>query len=88
MINTDVEYAIANYANLADAIRGVCQQWCKQNGYSDLFCRNGEWWAFPPHGVMPVCLKEAIPPEDKYSQEVKIGRVLIALTPDGSFFTE
>ncbi|MEM8718562.1 MAG: hypothetical protein AAGE84_04540 [Cyanobacteria bacterium P01_G01_bin.39] len=78
----------SNYSNLANAIRGVCEQWCQINGYSNLFVRNGEYWAFPPHGVMPVCLKEAIAPEEKYAQEVKIGRVSITLMPDGSFYTE
>ena len=76
---------MVNYPDLASAIRGVCEQWCQQNGYTDLFRRNGEWWAFPPNGVMPVRLKNALAPEDKYSQEVKIGRVSIALMPDGSF---
>ncbi|MEL6438974.1 MAG: hypothetical protein AAFQ80_06945 [Cyanobacteria bacterium J06621_8] len=76
------------YDDLAAAIHGVCQQWCMENGYSDLFCRNGEWWAFPPNAVMPVCLKEAIPPDEKYRQEVKIGRVSITLLPDGSFAKE
>ena len=75
----------STYSNLASAIRGVCEQWCQINGYSDLFIRNGEYWAFPPNGVMPVCLKEAISSKDKYGREVKIGRVSIMLMPDGSF---
>ncbi|MEO1341284.1 MAG: hypothetical protein AAFV28_09115 [Cyanobacteria bacterium J06635_13] len=75
------------YSNLANAIRGVCEQWCEINGYSDLFIRNGEYWAFPPNSVMPVCLKEAIAPEEKHAMEVKIDRVSIMLLPDGSFHT-
>ena len=74
-----------HYPNLATAIYDVCQQWCQQNGYSDLFCRNGQWWAFPPNAVMPVCLRDAITPEEKYHQEVTIGRVSVILLPDGSF---
>ena len=78
---------MTNYPNLSTAIYSVCQQWCQQNGYSDLFCRNGQWWVFPPNAVMPVRLKEAIPPEVNYSQEVKIGRVSITLMSDGSIAT-
>ncbi|MGD1921172.1 MAG: hypothetical protein ACFCAD_21180 [Pleurocapsa sp.] len=76
------------YTNLANAVRGVCQQWCRENGYSDLFLRNGEWWAFPPNAVMPVCLKKVIKFEEKSAREVKIGRVSIMLMPDGSFYVE
>ena len=34
------------FSDLGSAIHGVCQAWCKEQGYSDPFCRNGEWWAF------------------------------------------
>ncbi|MEL6929680.1 MAG: hypothetical protein AAFO95_13710 [Cyanobacteria bacterium J06600_6] len=76
----------SNYSNLADAIRGVCEQWCQQNGYSDPFLRNGEWWAFPPSAVMPVRLKD-VSSENKYGREVQIDRVSITLMPDGSFYS-
>lgn len=32
------------------------QTWCEQSGYTEPFCQEGEWWAFPPAGVMPVQL--------------------------------
>lgn len=32
----------------------MAKTWCEQNGYTDLFYQEWEWWAFPPNGVMPV----------------------------------
>ncbi|WP_265266034.1 slr1957 family protein [Spirulina subsalsa] len=30
------------------------QEWCMENGWTDLFCeRSGNYWAFPPGAVMP-----------------------------------
>ncbi|MEM9508436.1 MAG: hypothetical protein AAGA16_12260 [Cyanobacteria bacterium P01_E01_bin.35] len=75
------------YLDLPTAIYDVCQQWCQKHGYSELFCRNGEWWAFPPNGVIPLPLKDTISNKRQYSQEIKIGRVSVRLLPDGSFDT-
>jgi hypothetical protein len=36
------------------------EQWCAENGYTDLFCQEGEWWAFPPNGVMPVQVRRVM----------------------------
>ena len=30
------------------------QEWCLQNGWTDLFQERREYWAFPPHAVMPL----------------------------------
>jgi hypothetical protein len=31
------------------------EDWCTENGWTDLFTPNrNEFWAFPPHGVMPL----------------------------------
>jgi hypothetical protein len=31
------------------------EDWCAENGWTDLFVPNrNEFWAFPPHGVMPL----------------------------------
>ena len=30
------------------------QEWCQENGWTDLFIERRDYWAFPPHGVMPV----------------------------------
>ncbi|MEM8505061.1 MAG: hypothetical protein AAF716_18140 [Cyanobacteria bacterium P01_D01_bin.1] len=73
------------YSRLGDAIRGTCQSWCDREGYSDPFCKDGEWWAFPPEGVMPVRIKSVI---DKAScQDVQIGTMTLTLCPDGSIAT-
>jgi hypothetical protein len=29
------------------------QDWCNQNGWTDLFIERYQYWAFPPGGVMP-----------------------------------
>ncbi len=34
--------------------------WLIANGYTDPFRNEGQWWAFPPNGVMPVPICEAI----------------------------
>ncbi|MEM9009556.1 MAG: hypothetical protein AAGE59_39430 [Cyanobacteria bacterium P01_F01_bin.86] len=73
---------IAHYPNLGSAIRGVCDAWCKANGYSDPFCRNGEWWAFPSNGVMPIRIKTVMREDDQ--QWVSIGSVRLIIFPDGS----
>ncbi|MEO0405792.1 MAG: hypothetical protein AAF289_00425 [Cyanobacteria bacterium P01_A01_bin.135] len=74
--------AISEYPNLGAAIRGTCEAWCHVQGYSDPFCRNGEWWAFPPGGVMPVQIKTVMDP--RCHHPVKIGPLSLALSPDGS----
>ncbi|QYO62297.1 hypothetical protein [Leptolyngbya sp. 7M] len=73
------------YPDLATAIRDVCQAWCQQHGYTDPFCRNGQWWAFPPNGVMPIRIRDVLTADDCQAQWVQIGRVSLALLPDGSF---
>jgi hypothetical protein len=30
------------------------QNWCQENGWTELFMERREYWAFPPHGVMPM----------------------------------
>ncbi len=30
------------------------QEWCLDNGWTDLFKERKEYWAFPPHAVMPL----------------------------------
>jgi len=30
------------------------QEWCQDNGWSDPFQVRREYWAFPPHAVMPL----------------------------------
>lgn len=73
----------ATYPDLAAAMRGVCCDWCQRHGYTDPFRRNGEWWAFPPNGVMPIKIQEVLS-DPAPAQWVQIGRVSLALLPDGS----
>ena len=84
MINNETN-AIPIYPDLGSAIRGVCQRWCKESGYSDPFCRDGEWWAFPPNGVMPVRINAVM--GDTCQCLVQIGPLMLALFPDGSITT-
>lgn len=32
------------------------QTWCDENGYSEPQQVDGHWWAFPPNGVMQICI--------------------------------
>lgn len=73
---------IAQYPDLRSAIQDICLTWCDAHGYSDPFCRNGEWWAFPPQSVMPVRIKTVMGMACQYP--VKIGPVRLTIYPDGS----
>jgi len=75
------------YSDLGAALQGVCQQWCQQYDYTDPFCHDGEWWAFPAYGVMPIRIRDILADADFPPQWVQIGHVAIALLPDGSFAT-
>ncbi|MEM1253419.1 MAG: hypothetical protein AAGI69_13375 [Cyanobacteria bacterium P01_H01_bin.21] len=77
--------AETTYADLGSAIRGVCQAWCDLNGYSDPFCRDGIWWAFPPNGVMPVRIETVM--EEQSQRLVKVGPMTLILFPDGSIYS-
>lgn len=77
---------VPHYPDLGAAIQGVCQAWCLDHGYGDPFCRNGEWWAFPPRGVLPVRIKTVMGKPSPYA--VKIGRLTLKLFPDGSLAPE
>ena len=72
------------YPNLSAAIEAVCQKWCQQNGYTEPFCRNGEYWAFPPNGVIPVKIRDIIQREKPEAELVRISHVSFWLLPDGS----
>ena len=71
-----------SFFDLGSAIRGVCHAWCEEQGYSDPFCLNGEWWAFPPNGVIPVQIKTVM--GEGCQRSVQIGPLQLALFPDGS----
>jgi hypothetical protein len=30
------------------------QDWCQDNGWTDLFVERRSYWAFPPHAVLPL----------------------------------
>lgn len=30
------------------------EDWCEENGWTDLFMEQRNYWAFPPHAVMPM----------------------------------
>jgi len=73
---------IPQYSGLGEAIRSTCEVWCRAEDYSDPFCKDGEWWAFPPGGVMPVRIKTVM---GAFSQrQVRIDRLTLSLFPDGS----
>lgn len=74
------------YPDLATALEGICRTWCEAHGYSEPFCRNGEWWAFPPAGVMPVKIKDVMGHDSQ--QQIRIGTLMLTLWPDGSLARE
>ncbi|MEM9274549.1 MAG: hypothetical protein AAGA80_16535 [Cyanobacteria bacterium P01_F01_bin.143] len=73
---------IPHYPDLGSALRDICFTWCQENGYTDPFLRDGEWWAFPPNGVMPVKVKTVM--EKDCQRTIKITNVTLKLFPDGS----
>lgn len=70
------------YSGLAEAICATCQAWCQAEGYSDPFCQDGEWWAFPPEGVMPIRIKTVMGKASCCL--IQIDNVTMALFPDGT----
>jgi hypothetical protein len=38
----------------------IIQDWCDENGYTDPFLKNSEWWGFPANAVMPVPLPDQL----------------------------
>ncbi len=34
----------------------VVDSYCRTHGFTDPFRQDGYWWAFPPHGAMPIQL--------------------------------
>ena len=72
------------YPDLNAAIKAVCEKWCQQNGYTEPFCHNGEYWAFPPDGVIPIKIRNAIRVDKVEAELVRVGRVYFWLLPDGS----
>jgi len=69
----DDAQSVSQYPDLRSAIQDTCRIWCEAHGYSEPFCRQGEWWAFPPHGVIPVRIKTVMGVACHYP--VKIGPV-------------
>lgn len=52
------------------------QDWCHENGWTDLFVERREYWAFPPHAVMPMPIPSqvlhAIKAEKGFSPHEKV----------------
>jgi hypothetical protein len=42
--------------NSDECLEEQVKKWCDQNGYSDPQQVDGQWWAFPPNGVMQICI--------------------------------
>jgi len=70
------------YSTFGKAIRGLCRNWCETHRYTDPFLKDGEWWAFPPGGVMPVQVKTVM--GEASQRTVRIGPLRVTLFPDGS----
>jgi hypothetical protein len=34
--------------------------WCRDNGWTDWFTEHRSYWAFPPHGVMPMPIPQSV----------------------------
>ena len=73
---------IPHYASFKAALESTCHAWCREQGYSDPFCRNGVWWAFPPNGVIPLPINSVMPAD--WRRTVRIGSLTLDLLPDGS----
>lgn len=63
------------------------KEWCHKNGWTDLFIERRDYWAFPPHGVIPLPIpKETlieIKAEKGFSPQEKLwlgSAIIITLT--------
>lgn len=68
------------------------QEWCENNGWTDWFLERRDYWAFPPHGVMPLPIPKQTLMEIKsakgFSPEEKIWlSVSIAISVFGALFS-
>ena len=50
-----------------NGIPELVEKWCVKHGYTEPFCHEGQWWAFPPHGVNPVPLPVTTLPARSYA---------------------
>jgi len=52
------------HASLRERIESIyyegAKEWCEKNGYTDPFFQDGNWWAFPPGGVIPVSIHNSL----------------------------
>ncbi|BAQ64226.1 hypothetical protein [Geminocystis sp. NIES-3709] len=68
------------------------KEWCHDNGWTDLFLERCDYWAFPPHGVIPLPIpketliqikaEKGFSPEERVWLGMAIGISIIAI-----FFT-
>jgi len=68
------------------------QEWCDNNGWTDWFLECRDYWAFPPHSVMPLPIpKETlmeIKAEKGFSPEEKIWlSISVAISITGGVFS-
>jgi hypothetical protein len=49
------------------------EDWCAENGWTDLFMpRRNEFWAFPPHAVMPLPIPNQVLTTIKQKQGLSV----------------
>ncbi|MCU0565220.1 MAG: hypothetical protein MUF49_01315 [Oculatellaceae cyanobacterium Prado106] len=62
------------------------EEWCAENGWTDLFMSGrNEFWAFPPHAVMPLPIPKQVLQLIKQQKgmsldEQRLGLVSVAVT--------
>jgi len=71
----DIE--LVKHASLWKRIENIyhegAREWCEKNGYTDPFFQDGNWWAFPPGGVIPVSIHGSL-------TRFVAGRIVLDLT--------
>lgn len=65
-------------------------EWCQDNGWTDPFQERQEYWAFPPHGVMPLPIpaqalqmlkaEKGASPSERLLLGISVGLTAIAAT--------
>ncbi|MEL6139827.1 MAG: hypothetical protein AAFR42_20785 [Cyanobacteria bacterium J06628_6] len=74
--------AVPCYSTFKAALQATCHAWCHEQGYTDPFCQDGVWWAFPPGGVIPVRVKDVMAPD--WQRSVRIGALTLDLLANGA----
>ena len=74
---------------MSESLSCHIDRWCQDNGWTDLFVEQYQYWAFPPGAVMPIPVpvhvfegfhtSRSLPLQEKIGYTVSVGVTLLAI---------